>query len=310
MALNIDEIQLNFSDGSLLFMNICLGFIMFGVSLDIKWSHFKELSRNPKPTLVGILSQFLLLPILTLLLVYIIRPHNTIALGMFLLAAVPGGNISNFMTNMARGNTALSVSLTAFSSLFSIVLTPLNFGLWASFYPPTRVLLREISLDPTEVFKVILLLLIIPLIAGIAFAKQFPQLTDRIKRPIKLLSIVIFLGFVAVAFSNNYDNFLLVIKIVVFYVMIMHSAGLAGGYLLGKAFKLDRRNCRTVAIETSIQNSGLGLILIFNFFDGLGGMAVMAAWWSIWHILVGLAISTYWSKYPKNWNYEGQVSGQ
>jgi len=113
-----------------------------------------------------------------------------------------------------------------------------------------------------------------------------------------------------VAFSNNYDNFLLVIKIVVFYVMIMHSAGLVGGYLLGKAFKLDRRNCRTIAIETSIQNSGLGLILIFNFFDGLGGMAVMAAWWSIWHILVGLAISTYWSKYPKNWNYEGQVSGK
>jgi len=293
---SLDSIQLNFSEGNILFMNIALSFIMFGVSLEIKTDHFKPLVGHPKPLFTGLFSQFIFLPVATLILVNILQPSPSIALGMFLLAAVPGGNISNFMSHMARGNTALSVSLTAFSSAFSILLTPLNFGFWAALYPPTREILKTITLDPVAVFKIIALLLIIPLVLGIGFAKKFPKITERIVKPIKNLSMLIFIGFVIFAFKANYSIFLEVIQFVVFIVLIHHTVALTGGYNIARLMKLDIPTRRSIAIETSIQNSGLALVLIFNFFDGIGGMAILAAWWSIWHIVVGLSISYFWSR--------------
>lgn len=296
--MDLDAVQINFSESSRHLMNVLLAFIMFGVSLDIKWRHFRDLWKSPKSALTGIFSQFVFLPLITLGLVYVLRPHPSMALGMFLLAAVPGGNISNFMSHLARGNTALSISLTAFSSLASIIMTPLNFAFWGSLYPETRTIIREIHLDPIEVFEIISLLLIIPLFLGVLFSSRFPTLTERIKKPIKNLSIIIFLAFVVVAFQANFSIFLKVIKYIALYVAIHHTFALLSGYGLASLTRLPGADRRTIAIETSIQNSGLALILVFNFFDGLGGMALMAAWWSIWHISIGLFVSTVWSKFP------------
>jgi BASS family bile acid:Na+ symporter len=296
--MDLDAVQINFSENSRHLMNVLLAFIMFGVSLDIKWLHFRDLWKSPKSALTGIFSQFIFLPLITLGLVYLLKPHPSLALGMFLLAAVPGGNISNFMSHLARGNTALSISLTAFSSLASIIMTPLNFAFWGSLYPETRIIIREIHLDPIEVFEIISLLLIIPLILGVFFSSRFPNTTEKIKKPIKNLSIIIFLAFVVVAFQANFNIFLQVIKYIALYVAIHHTTALLSGYGLASLTRLPGADRRTIAIETSIQNSGLALILVFNFFDGLGGMALMAAWWSIWHISMGLFVSTVWSKFP------------
>jgi BASS family bile acid:Na+ symporter len=293
----LDNIQLNFSPEGQVLMNYILAFIMFGVALEIKADHFKELMRNPKGVVTGLISQFLLLPLITLGLVYLMRPHPTLALGMFLLAAVPGGNISNFMTHLARGNAALSVSLTAFSSTFSIVLTPLNFAFWSGLYAPTAEIMTKISLDALEVFKIILLLLVIPLIAGLFFAKYLPKITGRITGPIKNLSMLIFIGFVIVIFQSNYDTFLQVIKYVVVIVAAHHTSGLLGGFYFAKFMGLPFRERKTIAIETAIQNSGLGLILCFNFFPEFGATAIACGWWSIWHIAIGLSLSYFWSRY-------------
>ena len=111
-------------------VNIVIALIMFGVALDIRWRHFIDLLKNPKSVVVGAVSQFLLLPALTFLLVLIVKPTPTVALGMILVAACPGGNISNFMSYLAKGNTALSVSLTAVSTSLAVLMTPLNFTLW------------------------------------------------------------------------------------------------------------------------------------------------------------------------------------
>ena len=108
--------------------------------------------------------------------------------------------------------------------------------------------------------------------------------------------MLIFIGFVVFAFRANYHIFLEVIQYVILLVLIHHTTALTGGYQIARLMRLDVPTRRSIAIETSIQNSGLGLILIFNFFDGLGGMAILAAWWSIWHILVGLSISYFWSR--------------
>lgn len=278
-------------------MNGLLAFIMFGVAMDIQWAGVRKVIQKPRGIWLGMMSQFILLPALTTGLIFIIQPQASVALGMILLASVPGGNISNFMSSLARGNIELSISLTAISSVASIVMTPFNFMFWGSLYQPASEVLRTIQLEPLEVFQIIAVLLVIPLFLGTAFRSWFPLLADRIKQPIKILSILIFLGFVAVAFYANFDRFTTVIQYIAGYVFLHHSTAVLSGYFVGALGRLDEPSRRTLAIETGIQNSGLALILIFNFFDGLGGMALMAAWWSIWHITIGLLISGIWSRF-------------
>lgn len=294
--MSIDEIRLNFSEDSLRVLNICLGIIMFGVALDLHWSDFKRLVSEPKSTLTGMTSQFLLLPFLTFLLVWAFGPHPSIALGMFLVAACPGGNISNFICQLAKGNVALSVSLTAITTMVAIFMTPLNFTFWGSILPGTKTLMQEISINPVDMFKTIVVLLGLPLVLGMLFNYHFPKLTARIKKPVKIASIIFFAAFVVIAFSNNYDYFLQYIHLVALMVLVHNGIGLLGGFLFAKIMKLPNIDARSISIETGIQNSALALILIFNFFDGKGGMALIAAWWGIWHILSGLTLAAFWSR--------------
>ena len=129
MIQNIDDIQINFTTDNLWLVNLTLALIMFGVALDIRVSDFKNLLKSPKPVIVGIISQFLLIPLVTYLFIRVTTPFPSIALGLVMVGACPGGNISNFMTKLAGGNAALSVSLTAFASIAALVMTPLNFAL-------------------------------------------------------------------------------------------------------------------------------------------------------------------------------------
>jgi len=295
MSESIDAIQLNLGDGGLLVMNISLAVIMFGVALELSMNDFRRLLKDPKPTLVGLFSQFVVLPLITFLLVLFFQPHPSMALGMFMVAACPGGNISNFFSLLAKGNAALSVSMTAVVTALAIIMTPFNFTLWASFYGPTSAILKDIHISLWEVFKIIGLILGVPLILGMAVRHFKENLADRIASWIKWFGIIFFAGFVLVAFAMNYENFLNYVHLVIIIVFFHNAFALTSGYGLASAFNLPLNDRKSIAIETGIQNSGLGLLLIFNFFDGLGGMALVAAWWGIWHVVTGLGISWYWS---------------
>jgi BASS family bile acid:Na+ symporter len=166
MTESIDALQLNLGEGGLKVMNVSLAVIMFGVALELTIQDFKDIAKNPKSTLIGSFSQFILLPFLTFVLVWLMQPAPSIALGMFMVAACPGGNISNFFSLLAKGNAALSVSMTAIATLLAIVMTPLNFTFWASLYSPTNAILQEISLDLWKVFEIIVLILGVPLVLG------------------------------------------------------------------------------------------------------------------------------------------------
>ncbi len=294
----IDEAILNFSEDNLFLLNISLGLIMFGVAINLKVEDFQLVLKNPKSALAGILSQFLFLPLLTYLLILLIQPKPSFALGMMLVAACPGGNISNFMSAMAKGNAALSVSLTAVSSSLSIIMTPLNLAFWASLYPPTSNVLQVVSLDFWSMFQTIATLLIIPIILGMLLRKYQPKICDRLHPIMHYTSIIIFAAIVLMAFKANFDLFLKYIHLVLFLVFVHNATALIMGYQIGTIFRVSKKDRRSIAIETGIQNSGLGLILIFSFFDGLGGMAIVAAWWGIWHILAGLSLSYFWSRSP------------
>jgi BASS family bile acid:Na+ symporter len=293
---SIDQVRLNFSSNSLWVLNLCLALIMFGVALDLKVSDFKRLLETPKTSITGLVSQFLLLPFVTYLLVLVLQPQPSIALGMMLVAACPGGNISNFLSYLAKGNVALSVSLTAFGTVIAIVMVPFNLELWASLYEPTSKLLKEVQLDAWDLFESILTLAGIPLLVGMLFTHYKPELSAKVAKALKPISIIIFIGFVIIALANNFENFLNHIHLVLVVVAIHNALALTTGYLSARLMKLSVADQRTIAIETGIQNSGLGLFLIFSFFDGMGGMALVAAWWGIWHIISGLAIASYWSR--------------
>lgn len=296
MIKEIDNTLLNFNQNNLWLLNFCLGFIMFGVALDLKTENFKELFRQPKNLAIGVLSQFFLLPFLTWLLVLIIQPPASMALGMILVAACPGGNISNFITAQAKGNVELSIGLTAFSTGLALFMTPFNFAFWGALYAPAQNILTNISLDPLKMLESILVLTGLPVLLGMLFNRFLPQLKSKIVKPVKLLSIIIFILFVVLAFASNFDTFLKYIGYIALFVFLHNLIALAGGFSLGKIFNLDLKSVKTITIETGIQNSGLGLVLIFNFFNGLGGMALIAAWWGIWHIVSGGILAWFWSR--------------
>lgn len=298
--LPVDEVRLAFDARSLGVLEIVLGFVMFGVALDLKLGDFKRLLEQPKAPAIGLLAQFVLLPALTwalsrgLIAMGVIGP--SMALGMLLVAACPGGNVSNFITHLAGGRTATSIGMTAVSTTASVLMTPLNIGLWGSLSPDTAAILTEVALDPLALLRAVMLMLGIPIVVGVFTATRFPELARKLHPIFKWLSVLFFVTFIVLASLANRDAFVPYLPKVFVPVLIMNALALALGFFIARLSGLDRADQRAVSIEVGIQNSGLGLVLIFGFFAGLGGMALVAAWWGIWHIIAGLSLAFWWRR--------------
>ncbi len=316
----LDKVRLNFSESNLIFLNIALAFVMFGVALDIKAEHFEAIVKNPKSAFMGFISQAVLVPAATFLLVLLINPTPTVALGMILVAACPGGNISNFISSMAKANVALAVSLTAISTSAAIVITPFNFAFWGKMYvnfynaQHAAGLLRPLVIDKYQMFQTVFILLGIPVLLGVLIARKFPVFTEKIKKPINKASLLFFVFMVVAMLSANFAQFKDNIHLVFLIVLIHNIMALATGYFFSTVTRLPYQDRRTLTIESGIHNSGLALALMFNpkIFPPemeLGGMAVIAAWWGIWHIISGLGIAWFWSRKPLIKKYDTVVSG-
>jgi BASS family bile acid:Na+ symporter len=215
---------------------------------------------------------------------------------MILVSSCPAGHISNFLVHYSRGNTALSVSVSALSTAVALVMTPLNFAFWGNLHPLTNGLMKQVAMSPWEMFEVIVMLLGVPLVLGMWVARRYPVIAQRVQKPMKYLSLLVLVGFIVGALAANFKHFLSYIHFVVLAVFIHNLLALVTGYGLSTAMGLPERDRRAITFEMGIQNSGLGLILIFNFFNGLGGMAIVTAWWGIWHIVAGMTLASYWRK--------------
>jgi len=287
----LDKAVLKFDDKNIFIMNLSLGFIMFGVALQLKIDDFKRVFSAPKSVLIGFVSQFMALPFLTFLVVWVFKPMPSVAMGMMIVAACPGGNISNFMTSLANGNTALSVCMTAIASVFAVIMTPLNISIYGGLYPPTASILNEVSLEFLAMLKIVGMILLIPLILGMMVRYYKPNIADILHKFTHYGSMIIFGLIIVFAFFANMNLFLKYIHLVIFVVFAHNAIGIFTGFGLARLFKLPSKDQKTLAIETGIQNSGLGLGLIFSFFDGMGGMVIVAGWWGIWHIVSGLSLA-------------------
>lgn len=304
----LDELDVKMGgDGGMLALNLVLAFVMFGVALGIKPKNFLDILKNPKSIILGILCQIILLPALTFLLTITFKDWlpPMISLGMILVASCPGGNISNFITQLSRGNTELSVGLTAFNTAACIITTPLNFSIWGNMYlrfaAKRDLVLPNLEIPFDDVFVTIVLILGIPLVLGILCAQYLPALTEKLKKPMKSLSVFAFIAMVFIAFGGNFDVFIKCIKYIFLIVLVHNLLALGIGYGTGTLFKLPYKDRRTLTIETGIQNSGLGLALLLNpnIFDPTiwhsnGGMLIITAWWGVWHIVSGLTLAYLW----------------
>ncbi|MCL2028005.1 MAG: bile acid:sodium symporter family protein [Bacteroidales bacterium] len=306
---SLDTIRINFSAGGMHAVNIVLAFVMFGVALGLRAEMFKEVWRHPKSALVGMFAQHLLLPALTFLLVVLLNDWITpmVAMGMLLVASCPGGNISNFMTQLSKGNTELSISLTAVNTALSPLMTPVNFWIWGKLYVnfvnkhAVADTVLWLPIDPIQMFGTVLLLLGLPLVLGILMVKYLPLWAEKLKKPMQYFSILFFIAMIIMAFSNNFNLFLQHIFYIFILVFVHNALVLSSGYGLARLCKVPEIDRRALTIETGIQNSGLGLVLLFNpkIFPpeiAVGGMLFITAWWGIWHIVSGLGISFYWSR--------------
>lgn len=306
----LDPVRINFSESGNFALNLALAFIMFGVALSIRIDSFKRLIHAPKPLFIGLFLQFILLPVITFVLVIVLNKVITpaVAMGMILVAACPGGNISNFMTSLSKGNTELSVTMTAISTVLAIFMTPFNFSLWGGLYVNflNRMagnMLQPLEIEYAQMFETVILIIGIPVILGVSFSRYFPKASLTLKKILQFLSILFFFALVAVMFSNNWELFVKHIKYIFLIVFIHNAVLLLSGYTTATLFKQPDRNRRAITIETGIQNSGLGLVLLLNpdIFPpetAIGGMLFITAWWGIWHIISGLGLSFYWARKP------------
>lgn len=308
---SLSSVTINFGEGGMMIVNIILAFVMFGVALGIKPQTFKDVFRNPKSVIVGLLMQWIGLPAVTFIVCLILNPVITpmVALGMILVACCPGGNISNFISSLSKGNIELSVSMTAVSTAFAPIITPLNFFVWGNLYSQIvsiRAQIPTLHIPFMPMLEQILLLLGVPIVLGLVFAKYFPNATKKITKPAQIISILLFIGMVIVSFSQNFQIIVDNIFYIFFIVLLHNACALGTGYLGGTLAKLPQRDRRSLTVEVGIQNSGLGLILLFNpaifppevWHSHYGGMLLITAWWGIWHIVSGLTVAYLFRRKP------------
>lgn len=293
---SIDAVLIQIDSTGQTILGLVLALIMFGVALDLRVSDFTAVLRRPLAPLTGLVAQTLLLPAMTWAMTMILQPQPSVALGMIVVGACPGGNLSNLITHMGRGNTALSVSMTALSSVAAVVATPLNILLWASLNPATAALLRQVNIEAGPFLAQTVLILGLPMLLGMSLAHWRPQLAARLRRPFQIMSwLVLILFILATTIANG--RYLLTFLADIMPLVILHNAAaLALGWLAARATRMNRPDTRAVTIEIGMQNSGLGLALILNQFDALGGAALIAAGWGIWHIVSGWALATWWRR--------------
>lgn len=291
----VDEMRFTFDPVAVRLLNVVLATVVFGAALDVRIADFRRIATSPKGPLIGCLSQFVLLPATASLLVWLLKPAPSMGLGILLVAACPGGAVSNFLTLLARGNVALSLTVSAFSTLVAMVMTPFNFFFWGSLNPVTADMLRRIAVNPLEILLAAFLMLILPTFLAMMLRHWRASLADALLKPVRTLGVLLLTGFIVAGIIANLQHAAYVLTAFLI-VLLVNAAGFGVGYGSSRLVGLPHYDAKAVSLETGIQNAGFGLVLIFQFFGGLGGMALIGAWWGVWHLIAGLALAFYWAR--------------
>ncbi|HWL11526.1 MAG TPA: bile acid:sodium symporter family protein, partial [Ureibacillus sp.] len=224
-----------------------LGIVMFGMGMTIKLNDFKLILKQPKGVAIGVVSQFVVMPSLAFLLAKLFALEPAVAVGVILVGCCPGGTSSNVMTFLAKGNTALSVTITSITTLLAPILTPALIYLLASEWLPVSF---------SAMFMSVVQVVLVPIILGIVAQFVFKPVVEKGVAILPTVSVVAIVLIVAAVVSGSRDR-ILDTGLIIFAVVILHNGlGYLFGYLVGKLFKLDYADKKAVSIEVGMQNSG------------------------------------------------------
>ncbi|WP_174614390.1 bile acid:sodium symporter family protein [Virgibacillus ihumii] len=267
------------------YIALLLGVIMFGMGLTLSLDDFKRVFKAPKVVIAGVAMQYTVMPLLAYGLATVFQLPPQVAVGVILVGCCPGGTASNVMTFLAKGNTALSVSVTAVSTVLAPILTPALMLLFASQWLPVSA---------GDMFLSIVKIVLVPIVLGIVVRLLFRK---QVEKSVKALPLVSVVGIVAVAsavVALNTEN-IATSGIFIFTVVVLHNLfGLLIGFLGARLLKLDFSDQKALSIEVGMQNSGLGSTLAVMYFAPIA--AVPSALFSVWHNISGPILATWWGK--------------
>ncbi len=277
-------------------LSMVLATMVFSVALELRIEDFKRVAQTPKAVICGLIPQFLLLPVATWLVTLWLDLPPNIEAAMILVAACPGGSLSNVVTHIGRGNTALSVSISAVASIIALFATPFNFSWMIATNPETASWLKELSIDSSGIYISLFLLLGVPLSLGLLASHRLPQLTERIRKPLGHFSLIALLLFIVAGLIKERQLLTLGLLPTLLLVVLHNASGLFFGWATSKVMGVSEKDRRAIMIEGGMQNSGLALGIIAVQFNSDLGMVTLASLWGIWHIVSGMSLAYVWRR--------------
>jgi len=266
-------------------ISLLLGIIMFGMGLTLTLDDFRGIIKAPKSVIIGVFAQYTIMPLLAFGLATVFHLPPEVAVGVILVGCCPGGTASNVMTFLARGNTALSVTITAVSTVLAPILTPTLTLLFASKWLPVSA---------GDMFLSIVQIVLIPIVLGLVIRMLFQKQVDKSVKALPLISVVGIVTVTSSVVAVNKES-IATTGLMIFSVVVLHNVlGLLLGYLLAKLSRLDFSDQKAISIEVGMQNSGLGSALAMAHFAPIA--AVPSAIFSVWHNISGPLLATWWRK--------------
>ncbi len=266
--------------------------VMFTMGLTLKAADFKRILQDPRPILVGVLLQFILMPLLAVVLAKMFGLSNQLTAGLVLVGCCAGGTASNVISYLARADLALSISMTVCSTLVGVVATPLLTGFYLS---------TTINVNTMGMLVSIIQIVLIPVLAGITLSHFFPELIRPLTPTLPAMSVLIILTIIAIVVALNSDSLLEVGALTLVAVVLHNLGGMCGGFYLSRLLGFDTRQSHTIAIEVGMQNSGLGVALALEFFSATA--ALPGALFSVWHNISGSLLASQWSRKRESLDY-------
>ena len=265
-------------------INWLLGIVMFGMGLTLKMSDFKVVFSRPKDIIIGFIAQFTLMPLIAFVLTKTFQLPTEIAVGVILVGTCPGGTSSNVMTYLSKGDVPLSVGMTAVSTLFAPLMTPLLTLLYAG---------QRVDVNAVAMFLSIVKVVLVPIALGLVCNYFFGKVTREIVRILPLISTLAIIMIIASVVSANSGRLKTVGAMVVVVVVLHNLLGYAAGYGVGKLLRLDATKCRALSIEVGMQNSGLATSLAATHFAQYPLATIPGAVFSVWHNISGAVYANF-----------------
>lgn len=279
-----------------LVLSLVLATMVFSVALELRLQDFRRVATMPRAVVAGLIPQFVLLPVGTWLATLVLDLPPNVEAAMILVAACPGGSLSNYLTYFGRGNTALSVTVSCVAALMALVLTPFNFAWMVASNPATAGWLRQLDIDPSGIWFSLLALLALPMAAGMTVSHQWPRLSARWRKPLGNFSLIALLAFIVAGLISQRQLLTLGLLPMLLIVIVHNASGLMFGYLTSRTMRISVADRRAVMLEGGMQNSGLALGIIAVQFHSDLGMVIIASLWGMWHIVSGMACALWWRR--------------